>query len=111
MITVSVDCLNTRGCPLTPTTVTAGAPSTPPPANPGTDTNGAIDTCELLASPAFGSLTVVDGRAEYSCDEGYSLVGDATRECLNDLSWSGNAPTCELACKCKFDTARESSII
>lgn len=92
----------TTGTTTTAAPTTAGPTTPSAPADPGSD-NGAVDTCEVLTAPAFGSVIVVDGKAQYSCDEGYSLVGDATRECLNDLSWSSRAPTCELACKCKFN--------
>ena len=32
--------------------------------------------------------------AVYSCDQGFELVGDSTRECMNNLTWSGSSPTC-----------------
>ena len=35
------------------------------------------------------------GVANYTCDPGFILVGDRTRICGSDGSWSGMAPTCE----------------
>ena len=34
------------------------------------------------------------GVATYSCDFGFFLVGDHTRICGSDGTWSGMAPTC-----------------
>ena len=31
----------------------------------------------------------------YSCDPGYTLVGDSTRICQATGNWSGRAPTCQ----------------
>ena len=35
------------------------------------------------------------GVATYSCDFGFFLVGNRTRICSSDGTWSGMAPTCE----------------
>ena len=35
------------------------------------------------------------GVATYTCDSGFTLVGDPTRICGSDGTWSGMAPTCE----------------
>ena len=32
--------------------------------------------------------------AVYSCDEGFMLMGDLERECMNNSMWSGEAPVC-----------------
>ena len=32
--------------------------------------------------------------AVYTCDDGFELVGDPTRVCMNDTTWSGEPPTC-----------------
>ena len=37
---------------------------------------------------------MINSVAIYSCDDGYSLVGDASRTCLETGLWSGTAPTC-----------------
>ena len=33
--------------------------------------------------------------AAYSCEEGYTLVGDDTRKCQRNGQWTGSAPICE----------------
>ena len=40
------------------------------------------------------------GVATYTCDPGFILVGEPTRICSSDGTWSGMAPTCE----CEFIT-------
>lgn len=40
------------------------------------------------------SRTTFNATAKYSCDENYSLVGNTTRTCLGNGSWSGNEPKC-----------------
>ena len=35
------------------------------------------------------------GVATYTCDSGFTLVGDPTRICGSDGTWSGMSPTCE----------------
>lgn len=82
------DCTNNVGCPIGGSEPT----SAPVPAT----------VCEPPENPEFGSVTVVDGIAQYSCDEGRVLVGDATRTCSGDSTWSGTEPTCVQACKCKL---------
>lgn len=32
--------------------------------------------------------------ATYSCDEGYTLIGDSNRTCESTAAWTGNEPTC-----------------
>ena len=32
--------------------------------------------------------------AMYTCDDVFELVGDPTRVCMNDTTWSGEPPTC-----------------
>ena len=36
----------------------------------------------------------VGGRATYTCNSGFTLVGSSTRTCLSDGSWSGSRPFC-----------------
>ena len=55
--------------------------------------------CPDLDDPENGAVTL-SGRgdgdtAEYSCNEGYVLVGDQTRTCMSNSQWSGAAPTCQ----------------
>ena len=54
--------------------------------DPGTPNNGA----RVLTGTR--SMSTV----RYSCEDGYSLVGSSIRECLNNESWSGVIPECEL---------------
>ena len=55
--------------------------------------------CGSLPRPANGAVsltnTTYNSVATYSCNDGYNLMGDATRTCLASGSWSGTAPTCE----------------
>lgn len=58
----------------------------------------AID-CGPLPAPVKGEVsltaTVFESVATYSCFPGYTLQGNATRECGADAQWNGQAPTCE----------------
>ena len=60
--------------------------------------SAAVD-CGGLADPANGEVvtsgTAFSSRATYSCNDGYNLVGDATRTCQASGSWSGTDPLCE----------------
>ena len=53
--------------------------------------------CGLLPDPDNGIVlligTLVGSKAIYSCDPGYTRVGDATVVCQNDGNWAGTA-TC-----------------
>lgn len=44
--------------------------------------------------PIFRENDVV----QYTCNQPYTLVGDATRRCQNNVTWSGDEPTCEKRC-------------
>ena len=52
-----------------------------------------------LLNPRDGSVsltsTTFNSVAMYGCNEGFSLMGVATRICQADGTWSGEAPTCE----------------
>ena len=54
--------------------------------------------CGALDNPENGmvdvSETVLDSVANYSCNTGYTLTGDAMRTCQGDSNWSGTKPTC-----------------
>ncbi|CAI8033447.1 CUB and sushi domain-containing protein 1, partial [Geodia barretti] len=76
------------------------------------------DGCPSLPDISNGSVTVsgfaTGDMAVYSCDEGYELDGDSTRECLFNSSWSGEAQACRsFAVEVGFNetaiTAMESS--
>ncbi|XP_064400499.1 E-selectin-like isoform X3 [Halichondria panicea] len=52
--------------------------------------------CPLLRSPNNGVVRVNDGRATYTCNNGYTLFGSYSRFCLSSGSWSGSNPSCQL---------------
>lgn len=58
----------------------------------------AID-CGSLVSPMngsmTGSITVYPNKIQFNCNEGFDLLGSATRTCLPSGMWSGNQTTCE----------------
>ena len=62
--------------------------------------------CQELSNPAFGSVTWTDrtigSNATYTCDSGYTLVGNMIRTCelldVDTADWSAEAPTCERKC-------------
>ena len=55
--------------------------------------------CDILPDPENGFISSIlpsiGGTAQYSCDLGFVLIGEATRTCSESLIWSGMAPTCE----------------
>ena len=56
--------------------------------------------CSSLTDPANGSVTHTAGKtfrqtATYSCNTGYTLVGDSSRTCQATGNSSGSAPSCE----------------
>jgi hypothetical protein len=57
------------------------------------------DGCPDLKAPADGSVhytsSDVGSQANYSCNEGLTLVGMSTRFCQNDGTWSGQPPLCQ----------------
>ena len=57
--------------------------------------------CSTPVPPLYGSVsapTIDYGSvATFSCDTGFSLVGDETKECLLSGLWSGgDNPTCSI---------------
>lgn len=56
--------------------------------------------CGAPPAPANGSVdapvTTLGSAATYRCDASYDLVGDMTRTCQADGSWSGTVPMCLL---------------
>ena len=56
-------------------------------------------TCPELYDPDNGRVMITGSTygsvAIYSCEPGYELVGDETRSCEEDGTWSGDEPTCE----------------
>ena len=55
--------------------------------------------CGLLLPPANGNVmqrnTTFASVTEYSCNDGFELVGNSTRTCQASGAWSGAEPTCE----------------
>ena len=63
-----------------------------------------VADCPALTAPDDGTIDVpldrqVSDIATYTCLGGYDLMGDATRECLPDNTWSGSEPTCQITRK------------
>ena len=61
-----------------------------------------VVNCTMLSPPINGRLDVTSNTtvpggfsATYFCNVGYNLMGDSTRECQDDGSWSGSAPVCD----------------
>ena len=55
--------------------------------------------CGPLADPNYGRVTLLNGTlvgsiAIYTCDHGYGVVGDVSRRCQDNGSWSGHT-TCQ----------------
>ena len=55
--------------------------------------------CPKLANPENGRVwfngVTPSSIADYSCNKGFKLVGDAWRKCQPNGEWSGEAPTCK----------------
>ena len=55
--------------------------------------------CPALPNPDNGMVTwdslAPGGVATYTCDPGFVLIGEPTRNCGSDGTWSGMAPICE----------------
>ena len=55
--------------------------------------------CGSLQNPANGQVilneTVFKSIANYSCNSLYSIVGDTSRVCQANGTWSGSVPTCQ----------------
>ena len=50
--------------------------------------------CHPLQNPVDGMVKVSGITATYTCDPGFVLNGNDTRECQNGESWSGVTPIC-----------------
>lgn len=54
------------------------------------------------AGVVFYSNSTAGSTITYSCLEGFKLVGEAERVCLNNGSWSGDTPSCVAITGCGF---------
>ena len=58
-----------------------------------------VRDCIPLTNPVRGQVlftgTSPGSTARYVSFDGYKLVGDSTRECQNDGTWTGSEPRCE----------------
>lgn len=51
--------------------------------------------CPLLRDPGNGTVTVIGHRAQYSCEQNYSLVGlEGTERACVEGEWIGQDPAC-----------------
>ncbi|XP_065845299.1 scavenger receptor cysteine-rich domain superfamily protein-like isoform X3 [Oscarella lobularis] len=64
---------------------------------------GAIPPCGDLLAPENGALSgfsnLTGETAFFSCNQGYSIVGSASRTCQRDGKWSGIQPLCHAQCQ------------
>ena len=42
-----------------------------------------------------GSTFTFDSTVNYTCDNGFQLIGDIRRNCLSSGNWSDDLPTCQ----------------
>ena len=59
----------------------------------------AVVDCGSIGDPENGEVTFSEttfgSLATYECDEGFELVGEATRTCEATGEWSGEEPVCD----------------
>ena len=59
--------------------------------------------CPVLPDPLNGEVNVssriISSIASYTCNDGFTLVGEEERECMADGQWSGREPICV----CEFE--------
>lgn len=82
--------------------------------------SGAAPTCNIVDcgilddAPNHGALdvtvTTFGATATYTCDAGYSLIGDSSRTCRADGSWSNATPECQLSSCDSLDPLSHGSI-
>lgn len=58
-----------------------------------------MNECGVLQDPKNGIVkfagTSVGSRATYTCNKGFTLMGQSSRICQSNGEWSGREPTCE----------------
>ena len=58
-----------------------------------------VVSCGSLSSPTNGSVTITEvtfgALANFTCDEGFNLIGSSSRQCQANGNWSGNDTSCE----------------
>ncbi|GAB6029547.1 hypothetical protein CHUAL_005296 [Chamberlinius hualienensis] len=71
-------------------------------------------TCSLPNAPTNGHVTVVDAFpnqiVNYSCDDGYKLVGHNERICQENGQWNGVSPKCVIV-QCETIPAFENGLL
>ena len=54
--------------------------------------------CKVPGKPANGmrsfQSTAIGSTVMYTCDDGFKLVGDKSRSCLDTGLWNGSVPAC-----------------
>lgn len=63
-----------------------------------------IVKCDPLRTPSNGRMaltkTTFNGRATFSCDEGFILIGNETLTCMANGNWSDSIPLCKSIYEC-----------
>ena len=61
-----------------------------------------VPDCGVLLPPVNGSVLLenitIGSVANYSCDQGFELLGVSSRTCQGDSTWSDRPPTCVGMC-------------
>lgn len=65
--------------------------------------------CGNLTAPSNGAVTFSSGKeyqstATFSCDTGYTLIGNDTLTCQADETWSDSHPVCKINGKVYHNT-------
>ena len=55
---------------------------------------GDCDECGAAGVAVGGVQVQSEGEVRYECEEGYVMVGEMIRSCMNNGSWSGSPPLC-----------------
>lgn len=81
----------------------------------GKSWTGSEPTCGAISCPAPDAISYgvfkatsykVDSTVKYNCVTGFQLIGEATRTCLANKTWTGAAPQCR-----RVECAKPSEII